>query len=102
VLGLAGDLGKVAPVISTVGDVIGAVAGVALTIAGVIVELEEEKKQAVSETHATDALLKKYGITGGPTTAEDVIGAGPLGDGEIPLPGGIGTGGGPSQGPAPP
>ncbi len=42
--------------------------------------------QAVDETQATDAMLKKYGISGGPSTNKDIVGAGPLPD----LPGGIG------------
>jgi hypothetical protein len=82
-------LGDLAPLISTTGDVIGALGGFGLTIAGVVLQIKAEKKEAVTETHTTDNALAKYGITGGPTTPQDITGAGPLGD-LTPLPGGIG------------
>jgi Type III secretion system translocator protein, HrpF len=89
-------LGDLAPIISTTGDVIGALGGLGLTIAGVALQIEAEKKQAVTETHTTDDTLVKYGMTGGPTSPQDITGAGPLGD-LTPLPGGIGGAAGGAQ-----
>jgi hypothetical protein len=83
-------VGELAPVVSTTMDVIAGVAGIGLTIAGVALQLEAEKKQAVTETHSVDATLTKYGISGGPTTPQDVTAAGPLGN-PAPLPGGTGS-----------
>jgi hypothetical protein len=88
-VGRLSTLGDLAPLISTTTDVIGALGGIGLTFAGVALQIEAEKKQAVTETHTTDNALAKYGITGGPTTPQDITGAGPLGD-LTPLPGGIG------------
>jgi hypothetical protein len=62
----------------------------------VALQIEAEKKQAVTETHTTDDTLVKYGITGGPTSPQDITGAGPLGD-LTPLPGGIGGAAGGAQ-----
>jgi hypothetical protein len=47
-------VGELAPVVSTTMDVIAGVAGIGLTIAGVALQLEAEKKQAVTETHSVD------------------------------------------------
>jgi hypothetical protein len=85
-------LGELAPVVSTTLDVIAGTAGIALTIAGVALQVEAEKKQAVRETHTVDAALTKYGISGGPTTWQDKAAAGPLGN-LAPLPGGTGSNG---------
>lgn len=93
------SLGDVAPLISTAGDVLGSIGGLGLTLAGVILQLEAEKKEAVNETHTTDATLTRYGISGGPTTPQDVTEAGPLGN-PTPLPGGVGGVGG-GSGPRP-
>ncbi|WP_407158254.1 type III effector HrpK domain-containing protein [Bradyrhizobium sp. STM 3557] len=80
-------LGDLAPIISTSLDVLGAIAGLGLTAAGVALQLAAEKRQAVNETRTVDATLNKYGLNGGPTTFQDITGAGPLGD-LTPLPSG--------------
>ncbi len=82
-------LGRLAPLLSTSMDVLGALGGIAFTIAGVALQLKAEKDAVVTETHTMDAVLKKYGINGGPTMPHDITVAGPLGDSAQP-PGGIG------------
>jgi hypothetical protein len=50
-----GQVGE--PVVSAVGDVIGAVGGLGLAIADVARRLEAEKKTPVTVTHTLDATL---------------------------------------------
>jgi hypothetical protein len=78
---LGSTLGEWASLFDGAAGVVGALGGLGVTIAQMAVGLKHEHDTDVRDTHDLDDALKKYGVTGGPVTPQDISSTLPLAQG---------------------